>query len=219
MSWNTNLCCSAQWKSDSHTIACTPPTQTHHWHICIDDKICILLFCSANLFKVCSTRWYTSESHWIGKTLTDTLLNMKWDFFRPIGKYISDIFSPQLSHFSPCVTISSSSLIIFLLFCLSSPCVPSCCDCCLFVEKKPTHRGNFAGICEQICYDFSFLCIWLSCDCIWVTNTFTTASLSICPSVWTSRIDLPELFGVIETVMHLFSVQWILICSAYEMDL
>lgn len=144
---------------------------------------------------------------------------MRFFFFAP-SVNIFDIFSPQLSHFSPCVIISFIQSHYFppLLF------VVSVCPLLLWLfvrRKKKPHpiEETSLGYVSRFAMISYFLCIWLSCDCIWVTDTVTTASLSICRSVSTSRIDLPELFGVIETVMHLFSVQWILICSAYEMDL
>lgn len=76
-----------------------------------------------------------------------------------------DIFESQLSHFSLCVIIPSSlhppdvSLLIFSssyllflrLFCAP---LPPVVIVVLFRPKNPPHRGNFAGICEQICYDF-----------------------------------------------------------------
>lgn len=73
-----------------------------------------------------------------------------------------------------------SSLIHLMLSSLLFPplplfhCVPLCCDCLRFIDTRlkkkkkknlqceKRRRGNFAGICEQICYDFfPFFCIWL----------------------------------------------------------
>lgn len=78
--------------------------------------------------------------------------------------------SRLLSHFTLRVVIPS--FFIHLMLCLfscfpplflffSSSCDPLLLWLLLFRRKTLPHRGNFAGICEQTCYDFSFLCIWL----------------------------------------------------------
>lgn len=94
------------------------------------------------------------------------------------GKHISetfDIYKSLLSHFSLCIIIPSSlhpsdvvsllifssSYVLFIRLCVSlcvCVCVCPCSECCFVKKKKKNspHRGNFAGICEQICYDFSF---------------------------------------------------------------
>lgn len=79
---------------------------------------------------------------------------------------ISPHLKCQLSYFTLCLNISfiwrfvspHFSSFICCLFFVSSV-VPV-----IFHKKNtfPPHRGNFAGICEQICYDFSIL-VWLVC--------------------------------------------------------
>lgn len=90
------------------------------------------------------------------------------------GKRISetfDIFKSQLSHFSLCVIIPSFFIhlmlclfsLFFLLFCFFVFLCPLLLWLLLFRRKKLPHRGNFAGICEQICYDFSFFLHLANC--------------------------------------------------------
>lgn len=53
----------------------------------------------------------------------------------------------------------------------------------VFRRKNSPYRGNFAGICEQICYDFFFSLHLVNVYLSDMVDTVVTASLSICNSV------------------------------------
>ena len=98
-------------------------------------------------------------------------------------------------HLTPSTTLCCVSVLIILPLFFFCPFVSPllflfCCRSLSFVSQNPSpHRGNYAGICETICYDFSGCAhiylqryktiVWANCMWCWKVCLWTNEPIVV----------------------------------------